>query len=82
MTTNAMPKGSHPSASAIWTNKYPKGVPANVDADIAKYSSVLDVFEEACGKYATRPSFTQMGKTINYSELNRKAESFAAFFAK
>ena len=63
----------------FWTARYPKGVLKNVDKEIAQYKSVLDVFEEACGKYAGRPAFTQMGKAISFSELNRKAESFAAY---
>jgi len=63
----------------FWTARYPKGVLKDVTAEIEKYKSVLDLFEEACGKYAGRPAFTQMGKTLTYSELNRKAESFAAF---
>jgi long-chain acyl-CoA synthetase len=62
-----------------WTSSYPKGVPTSIDKDIDQYQSILDVFEEACGKYPTRPAFTQMGRTLTYSELNRKAECFAAY---
>jgi long-chain acyl-CoA synthetase len=63
----------------FWTARYPKGVLKDVTSEIAKSNSILDVFEEACGKFAALPSFTQMGKSLTYSELNRKAESFAAF---
>jgi long-chain acyl-CoA synthetase len=63
----------------FWTARYPKGVLKSVDAQIEHYKSILDVFEEACGKFPAKPAFTQMGKTLTYSELNRKAESFAAF---
>lgn len=66
----------------FWTQQYPKGpkaVPAFIDDEVAKYNSVIDVFEEACGRFSARPSFTQMGVTLTYSELNRKAESFAAY---
>ncbi|MES2964671.1 MAG: AMP-binding protein, partial [Bdellovibrionota bacterium] len=63
----------------FWTKKYAKGIPAFVEDKIEQYNSVLEVFEEACGRFPTRPSFQQMGKSLTYSELNRKAESFAAY---
>jgi long-chain acyl-CoA synthetase len=63
----------------FWTARYPKGVLTDVTSEIAKSNSILDIFEEACGKYSGLPAFTQMGKSITYSELNRKAESFASF---
>ena len=63
----------------FWTARYPKGVLKDVTPQIEHYKSILEVFEEACGKFPTKPAFTQMGKTLTYSELNRKAESFAAY---
>ena len=65
--------------NAFWTARYPKGVLTSIDSKLETYKSVLEVFEEACGKFPQRPAFTQMGKTITYSEVNRKAESFAAY---
>lgn len=67
------------NASPFWTSRYAKGVLLTVESQIENYKSILEVFEEACGKFPAKPAFTQMGKTITYSELNRKAESFAAF---
>ncbi len=76
-------KGSSGSASggnrAFWTARYPKGVPTSVEATVNQYRSTVDVFEEAVGRFATKPAFSNMGKTMTFSELNRKAESFAAF---
>ncbi|MEK7357895.1 MAG: AMP-binding protein, partial [Bdellovibrionota bacterium] len=63
----------------FWTKRYAKGVPAFVEDKIEQYNSVLEVFEEACGRFPTRPSYQNMGKSLTYSELNRKAECFAAF---
>lgn len=63
----------------IWTKHYPKGVPASVDEEIARYSSALEIFEESCKKFPLRPAFSNLGKTITFSELNRKAECFAAY---
>ena len=65
--------------TAFWTKVYPKGIPENCDAQIATYQSVLDIFDEACRLFPTRPAFTNLGKTLTFSELNRKAECFAAF---
>lgn len=67
------------TSGAFWTARYPKGIPMTVEATVNQYRSVLDVFEETVGRFPTKPAFTCMGKTISFSELNRKAESFAAF---
>ena len=67
------------ATAAFWTKNYPKGVPLTVEDQVNKYKSALDVFEEAVGQFPTRPAFTCMGRTLTFSELNRKAEAFAAF---
>ena len=67
------------NANAFWTKNYPKGVPASVDKEIDSYQSVLEVFEESCKQFPTRPCFSNMGATLTFSELNRKSESFAAY---
>jgi long-chain acyl-CoA synthetase len=64
---------------AFWTARYPKGVPATIESFVNQYRSTLDVFEETVARFPTKPAFTCMGKTLTFSELNRKAESFAAF---
>lgn len=78
----AEPRPANAAASnprAFWTARYPKGVPTTVEATVSQYRSAVDVFDEAVGRFATKPAFTCMGKTLTFSELNRKAESFAAF---
>jgi long-chain acyl-CoA synthetase len=67
------------SSKAFWTSRYPKEVPATIDDKIEHYSSVIDVFEESCKRFPDKPAFTNMGKTMTFSEVNRKAECFAAF---
>src|SRR6218665_3509735 len=64
---------------AFWTARDPKGVPTSVEETVSQYRSTVDVFDEAVGRFATKPAFSCMGKTLTFSELNRKAESFAAF---
>ena len=61
----------------IWLKHYPKGVPAEID--INEYKSVRDVFEESATKFAARPSFTCMGKTITFAELDALSGAFGAY---
>ena len=61
----------------IWIKHYPKGIPAEID--ISEYASVRDIFEESVGKYAARPSFTCMGKSITFGELDTLSAAFGAW---
>jgi len=61
----------------IWIKNYPKGVPAEIDVN--EYASVRDLFEESAAKYATRPSFTCMGKSISFGELDTLSAAFGAW---
>ena len=61
----------------IWLASYPKGVPAQIDVN--EYASVREVFEESCSKFSTRPSFTCMGKTLTFGELDTLSAAFAAY---
>ena len=61
----------------IWLKHYPKGVPAEID--INAYKSVRDVFEESVTKFAARPAFTCMGKTITFSDLDALSAAFGAY---
>jgi len=61
----------------IWLASYPKGVPAEIDVN--EYASVREVFEESCSKFATRPAFTCMGKTLTFGELDTLSAAFGAY---
>ena len=61
----------------IWLRSYPKGVPAEIDVN--EYASVREVFEESCGKFATRPAYSCMGKSISFSELDTLSAAFGAY---
>jgi len=61
----------------IWLKHYPKNVPATID--VAEYGSVRDVFDESVAKYAARPSFTCMGKSISFAELEVLSRAFGAW---
>ncbi len=61
----------------IWLGSYPKGVPAEIDAN--EYASVREVFEESASKYAARPAYTCMGKTLTFAELDTLSAAFGAY---
>jgi long-chain acyl-CoA synthetase len=61
----------------IWLKAYAQGVPADIDPD--EYSSLREVFEETCRKYATRPAFSCMGRTITFEELDALSAAFAGY---
>jgi long-chain acyl-CoA synthetase len=61
----------------IWLKSYPKGVPAEID--IGRYASVREVFEESAAKFAERPAYTCMGKSISFGELDTLSAAFGAY---
>ena len=61
----------------IWLASYPKGVPAEIDVN--EYASVREVFEESCSKFATRPAFSCMGRSMSFAELDHLSAAFGAY---
>ena len=61
----------------IWLKHYPKGVPPEIDVN--EYASIREVFEESVAKYAARPAFTCMGKSITFAELDTLSAAFGAW---
>ena len=46
-----------------------------------EFSSVNEVFAEACRRFADKPAFTCMGRTLSYAELERLSRDFAAWLS-
>jgi long-chain acyl-CoA synthetase len=61
----------------IWLKSYPPGVPADIDPN--EYKSLVELFEVGIRKYAERPAFTNMGKTITYAELDVQSRAVGAW---
>ncbi len=61
----------------IWLNDYPAGVPAEIDPN--RYSSLVDMFEQAVSRYADKPAFINMGQTMTFRELEQQSRNFAAW---
>ena len=61
----------------FWNDKRPAGVPSIID--INAYTSVVEVFERSCKRFADRPAFSNLGVTLTYAELERHSAAFAAW---
>lgn len=61
----------------FWQDKYPNVIPNEINADA--YTNVLTVFHEFCEKFADKPAFSNMGKTLTYRELDKLSAQFAAY---
>ncbi|MBT9237303.1 long-chain-fatty-acid--CoA ligase FadD2 [Pseudomonas sp. MG-2] len=61
----------------FWNDKRPAGVPSIID--INAYTSVVEVFERSCKRFADRPAFSNLGVTLTYAELERQSAAFAAW---
>ena len=61
----------------IWLNSYPQDVPAQIDAE--RYASLAELFQDSVARFAERPAFANMGKTLSFSELDALSRDFAGF---
>ncbi len=60
-----------------WLKNYPLGVPYEINPD--SYSSLVELLDEACQKYAERPAYACMGKHISFRELDVLTRQFGAY---
>jgi long-chain acyl-CoA synthetase len=84
--TNAKPAAAPKPASGgrvlragekPWLESYPEGVRSEIGPILDE--SVADLLVGACRKYASRPAFTSMGKTLTYAEVDKLSEQFGAY---
>ena len=61
----------------VWLKNYPKNVPAEIDPN--RYSSLRALFDRAIRDYGTQPAYTNMGRTITYTDLDRMSRNFGAW---
>jgi long-chain acyl-CoA synthetase len=61
----------------IWLRSYPPGVPHTLALDPA--DNIPAMLAQACGRYADRPAFHNLGRTISYRELDDLSARFAAW---
>ncbi len=63
--------------AAVWFESYPQGVPHTIDPH--QYSSIPCILEEAFEEFPRRNSFSCMGKSFTYREMEVLSRKFAAF---
>lgn len=61
----------------VWLESYPEGVDAEIDVN--QYQSIVDIFNESVENFADRPAFTNLGKTLTFSELEQQTAKFASY---
>jgi len=61
----------------FWKDKYPVGIAADIDPD--EYPNIQAVLQQSCQRFADKPAFTNLGKTITYGELYELSGAFAAY---
>src|SRR5215469_15440962 len=61
----------------FWLRQYPQGVPHDIDPH--EVSSLKELLERACERYADRIAYRSMGKAITYRELERQSRAFGAW---
>jgi len=61
----------------IWLKSYPEGVPADIDANA--FNSIPDVFDYAVKKFRDRPSFSNLGTTLTFGQIDQASRNLAAY---
>jgi long-chain acyl-CoA synthetase len=62
---------------ALWLRHYPAGIPA--DVDLEAFSSLGEVLQRSCERFADLPAYSNMGASLSYAELDRASRDFAAY---
>jgi len=61
----------------FWKDKYPSGIAAEIDPDA--YPNVQAVLKQSCERFANKPAFSNLGKTLTYGEMYELSGAFAAY---
>lgn len=61
----------------IWLNRYPPGVPAEIDTQ--QFRSVGHLFEQTVRRFGTRTAYINMGRGLSYEALDQLSRQFAAY---
>ncbi|MBE7183330.1 MAG: long-chain-fatty-acid--CoA ligase [Methylobacterium mesophilicum] len=74
-TGAAQPSAERPAKP--WLKSYPSSVPPEITP--LPDASVGDLLARATSRYAGRPAFSCMGRTLSFKELEKAANAFGAF---
>jgi len=64
----------------IWLRHYPAGVPAEINPN--EIASLLSLLERSFEKFADRPAYTMMDRTITYRQFEVLSRRLAAYLQK
>lgn len=60
-----------------WLKNYQNGVPHDINPDC--YSSISELLDECYVKFANKPAFHNMGKSLSYSDMDLLSKKFASY---
>ena len=61
----------------LWVEKYPKGIPAQIEDNTHK--SLLDLFDSASQTHSQEEAFENMGKALTFEQVDQLSTAFAAY---
>ena len=61
----------------FWKDKYPVGIDSEINPD--EYQNIQAVLKQSCERFANKPAFSNLGKTLTYGELYKLSGDFAAY---
>lgn len=61
----------------IWLKNYYKGMPTDIDP--TAYTQLVDMIDESLVKFADRPGYACMGKSLTFKEVDDRANALAAY---
>lgn len=61
----------------IWLREYSPGVPAEIDVN--EFSSLKDILEKSCRRFAELPAYSNLGVTLRYQEIDQLSRAFGAW---
>ena len=60
-----------------WLASYPPGVPERIDS--SEYASIREIFAQSCAHFGQAPAFSNMGRTLSFTELERLSRDFGSW---
>lgn len=73
----AKAKTTTKNSNRPWLASYPEGVPAEIGP--LPFESIGQLLEDACSKFADRPAYSCMGKSMTYARMKDRSDIVAAW---
>ena len=61
----------------IWLKSYPPEMPSDIGT--SEFASLPEHLAHTCARYATRPAFHNLGRTLTFADVDRLSRDFAAY---